>query len=104
MNKNQQNNSFTIASWFIFVPLVILIFIMTILSVAGFLILILNSSNYSTPLDKKTQLRNLILRANSGNENNEILEILRLKMLMKNKKKETNYKPEPEPEGILMGN
>lgn len=107
MTKSQQkNDSFMYASWFIFVPLVLLIFVMTILSIAGFLILILNSTNANSSLDKKEILRNQINNLNRGNlSNQEILDILRKKSLNKNKKQKTNmnYKPEPEPETVLLG-
>ena len=103
--SQQKNESFMYASWFIFVPLVLLIFIMTILSIAGFLILILNSTNTNTTLDKKEMLRSQINRLNRSNlSNQEILDILRTKHNKKNKKKShSNYKPEPEPETILLG-
>ena len=104
--KNQnKNESYIYASWFIFVPLVLLIFIMTILSIAGFLILILNSTNSSSSNDKKTLLRNQITRLNRNNlSNQEIIDILRLKHHKKNKKENhSNYKTEPEPEAILLG-
>jgi len=118
MTKSQQKNdddSFVYASWFIFVPLVLLIFIMTILSIVGFMILILNSSNITnSELDKKEILRGRINQLNentNGNGSNfinqEILEILKRKKNKKNKKKSqanSNYKPEPEPETVLLGN
>ena len=120
MTKSQQKNdddSFVYASWFIFVPLVLLIFIMTILSIVGFMILILNSSNITnSELDKKEILRGRINQLNentngNGNGSNfinqEILEILKRKKNKKNKKKNqanSNYKPEPEPETVLLGN
>lgn len=102
--KNQQkNDSYIYASWFIFVPLVLLIFIMTILSIAGFLILILNSTNSSSPIDKKTLLRNQISRLNRENiSNQDIVNILRSKQNKNKNKSHSNYKPEPEPEAILL--
>ena len=76
---------------------------MTILSIAGFLILILNSTNSNTTLDKKEMLRSQINRLNRGNlSNHEILDILKKKNTKKNKS-HLNYKPEPEPETILLG-
>lgn len=105
--KNHSNNdSFVYASWFIFVPLVLLIFIMTILSIAGFLILILNSTNNTPSTDKKTYLRNQISRLSRNNlfSDQEILEILRMKQHKKVKsKRHSNYKAEPEPEAIILG-
>jgi hypothetical protein len=108
MKKIQQkNDSFMYASWFIFVPLVLLIFIMTILSITGFLILILNSTNTNNNLDKKEILRNSLISLNRSNlSNQEILDILRKQNVKKNKNKNkshVNYKPEPEPETILLG-
>lgn len=106
ISKDQNSNeSFIYASWFIFVPLVLLIFIMTILSIAGFLILILNSTNSNSILDKKTHLRNQISRLTRNNlSNQEILDILRLKHSMKEKKNcHSSYRPEPEPECLVLG-
>jgi hypothetical protein len=103
--KNQHNNDYYMyASWFIFVPLVLIIFVMTILSIAGFLILVLNSTNSNSPVDKETLLRNQISRMNRENlGNQDVIDLLRLKYRGKNKKKNhSNYKPEPEPEAILL--
>ncbi len=104
-NNQYKNDSFVYASWFIFVPLVLLIFIMTILSIAGFLILILNSTSSTPSIDKKTHLRNQISRLSRNNlSNQEILEILRMKQHKKAKaKSHSNYKAEPEPEAIVLG-
>jgi len=106
ITKNQQNNDYYMyASWFIFVPLVLIIFVMTILSIAGFLILILNSTNSNSPFDKETYLRNQISRMNRNNlTNQDCIDLLKLKYRSKNQKKNnhSNYKPEPEPEAILL--
>lgn len=104
-NKNQHSNDYYMyASWFVFVPLVLIIFVMTILSIAGFLILILNSTNSNTPSDKEAYLRNQLNRVNRNNiTNQDVIDLLRLKHRGKNKKKNhSNYKPEPEPEAILL--
>ena len=103
--KNQQNNDYYMyASWFIFVPLVVIIFVMTILSIAGFLILILNSTNSHSPVNKETYLRNQISRMNRDNlGSQDVMDLLRLKHRGKNKRKNnSNYKPEPEPEAIFL--
>ena len=109
-NSSPQTDSFLYVSWFIFVPLVLLIFIMTILSIAGFLILILNSTastgchsqNHNPITQTALRSRNLT----HGNLSNaEILEILKYKHQMKKKNKSnknTGYKPEPEPEGVVF--
>lgn len=109
-NSSPQTDSFLYVSWFIFVPLVLLIFIMTILSIAGFLILILNSTastgchsqNHNPITQTALRSRNLT-RGNLSNA--EILEILKYKHQMKKKNKSnknTGYKPEPEPEGVVF--
>jgi len=102
-NKSQQqNDSIYFISWFIFVPLVLLIFIMTILSIAGFLILILNSS--ATNKSPSSHAHSSQLSQNNLLLNNEIIDILRSKRQLKKKLKNTknNYKPEPEPEGVIV--
>lgn len=98
------NDYYMYASWFIFVPLVLIIFVMTILSIAGFLILVLNSTNSNSPVDKETLLRNQISRINRESlGNQDVIDLLRLKYRVKNKKKNhSSYKPEPEPEAILL--
>jgi ATP-dependent Zn protease len=106
-NTSPQSDSFLYVSWFIFVPLVLLIFIMTILSIAGFLILILNSTGtHSHNHNPITQDAPRARIATPGNlSNTEILEILRYKHQMKKKSKankNTSYKPEPEPEGVVF--
>lgn len=105
-NKNQKKNDYYVyASWFIFVPLVLIIFVMTILSIAGFLILILNTTNSNSHNEKDSYLRNQIKRLNRDNiSNQDIIDLLRLKQhRSKNKKKQnSSYKPEPEPEAILL--
>merc|ERR1712160_42515 len=68
-NNKQKNTSFMYLSWFVFVPLVLLIFVMTFLSIIGFLILILNSSNDScnAESDKKEILRGQINQISGRN-------------------------------------
>ncbi len=101
--KNTNNKSHAFASWFIFVPLVLLIFIMTILSIAGFLILMLNSTSSTSLTDKKTLLIDQISRLNRQNiSNQDIINILRYKHDKNKMKSHSNYKPEPEPEAILL--
>jgi len=105
ISKNQnKSDSFMYASWFIFVPLVLLIFIMTILSIAGFLILILNSTNSSSLNEKKPFHSNHYNRLNGNIDysNQDIIEILRQKRNKRKKKTNSNFKPEPEPEAILL--
>ena len=108
INNKQKNDSLMYVSWFIFVPLVLLIFVMTFLSIIGFLVLILNSSNegFNADLDKKEILRGQINQISGRNYNNqEIIDILKNKKNKKNKKKmQNNYKPEPEPETVLLWN
>jgi len=103
-NNQHKNDYYMYASWFIFVPLVLIIFVMTILSIAGFLILILNSTNSNSYVDKDTYLRNQISLMNRDNyDNQEVIDYLRLKNRKKNKNKNhSNYKPEPEPEAIML--
>jgi hypothetical protein len=96
--QQKQTDSIFYVSWFIFVPLVLLIFIMTILSIAGFLILIINSTG------SHNHQRSFIPNAGNRLNNSEILEILRYKLHLKKKMKNNKnlYKPEPEPEGIIL--
>jgi hypothetical protein len=90
------SDSILYVSWFVFIPLVFLIFIMTIVSIAGFFILLLNSTA-SNKSEENGQTRSNLTQ-------NEILEIIRYKKYLhnKNKKHKSVYKPEPEPEGIFI--
>jgi hypothetical protein len=104
MLLNKKSDSFLYVSWFIFVPLVLLIFIMTILSIAGFLILILNSTS-SHSHNHNPILQTPVNRARNNLSNSEILEILKYKQQIKKKSKpskQSNYKPEPESEGVVF--
>jgi hypothetical protein len=97
-----KTNAIQYASWFIFVPLVILIFVVTILSIIGFLMLILNSksthSHNHNPILQPTRIRNNL-------SNTEIIEILRFKQsLAKTKKQQNGSRLEPEPEGFICKN
>ena len=114
INKQEINSNpsdgMVYISWFIFVPLILLIFIMTILSIAGFLILILNSSSVhnkhlnghpitSASLNRENLCKNFT--------NKELLEILKFKKSMKRKGKNApfrNYIQEPEPESAVLKN
>lgn len=103
---HQQTDSILYVSWFIFIPLVLLIFIMTILSIAGFLILILSSAGTHNHPHPSLSCNSPQLRDNLNRlSNEEILQILRYKQHMKKKVKKTsksNYIPEPEPEGAIF--
>ena len=97
-----KTNAIQYASWFIFVPLVILIFIVTILSIIGFLMLILNSksthSHNHNPILQPTRISNNL-------SNTEIIEILRFKQsLAKTNKQQNGSRLEPEPEGFICKN
>jgi hypothetical protein len=101
-----------LVSWFVFIPLVLLIFVMTILSVAGFLILVLNSNSTGSnqcnrQSNNRTDNTRFTRQNTPGNRNvltnSEILEILKYKQMMKKKMKNSNnsnYKPESEPESV----
>ncbi len=84
--------------WFIFVPLVILIFITTILSVAGFLVIVINSTTSITSItDKDYQYIHSLARVN-------YLARLKLRKALKKKCKKgySNYRKEPENEGMVV--
>jgi len=84
--------------WFIFVPLCILIFIVSILSILGFFVLVMNSASTLTSItDKDYENATEVSKAN-------YLTMLRLKKELKKKKKakEKCYRAEPEAEGMVM--
>jgi len=96
---NKENIYF---SFFVFVPLVILIFIATVLSVAAFLILIINSAANLTPITENDyDFMESIARTN-------YLASIRLRKEKRKKKKmqklDTKYKKEPENEGAVIKN
>lgn len=96
--------------WFILVPIVFLIFIMTIISVVGFLILILGSTKAEENLSISQRNINASFatssRANGleGINTTDLLEILRLRKEHRRsaKQKKNNYKAEPEPENLVF--
>ncbi len=71
-SKTENNNN--ISSW-VFIPLTVLIFIMTIVSIIGFLVLILNSAN-SSPTE--AAIKNNLTRS-------ELNELLRIKQKIKSR-------------------
>ena len=97
LQPNEINNK-DLFSYVIFVPFVILIFISTILSVAGFLILFINSATTLKPiLDTDYEYIEHIAKNSYKESVRLIKEIYKKK---KNKKKliNSNYKKEPEDE------
>lgn len=86
-------------SWFVFIPFVLLIFVMTVLSIIGFFVLILNASD---PYYKKDLHPNLLLR---GEHDLDILYVLRSQQIRRKRKKDktlSSYQPEPEPDSVAL--
>jgi len=109
-NHNDNNINNIYFHWGIFVPLVILLFIITVLSIIGFLFLLINSATKLPPLENPDYDHiNKIKRAN-------YLAKLRMKKESKKKKKAQqngeyqenrfisrhNYVAEPENEGMVV--
>jgi hypothetical protein len=104
VKSNTQDDSLMYISSFVFIPLVVLIFVMTIVSIIGFFILLLNSNNSN---NNTSTIRTQALSFRNNLNNNEILEILQFKKYLKKKQKSEkncNYQTEPEPEGIFLKN
>jgi len=101
---NKQQDTLMYLSSLIFIPLVVLIFLMTVVSIAGFLILLFNSSNANT------EIRSMISQAlafRNNLNNSEIIELLKYNKYLKKKtkkEKNSNYQQEPEPESIFLKN
>jgi hypothetical protein len=73
-------------SYFIFIPLVLFIFIMTILSVVGFLVLMISS--FGNLRNEKENINSTVIKNNLTN--GELLEILKLKNIIKERIKSNN--------------
>jgi hypothetical protein len=102
--SNKQQDTLMYLSSLIFIPLVVLIFLMTVVSIAGFLILLFNSSNASTDV---SSMRSQAFAFRNNLNNSEIIELLKYKKYLKKKtktEKNSNYQQEPEPESIFLKN
>jgi len=102
--QNKQQDTLMYLSSLIFIPLVVLIFLMTVVSIAGFLILLFNSSNANTEI---SSMRSQALAFRNNLNNSEFIELLKYKKYLKKKsksEKNSNYQQEPEPESIFLKN
>jgi len=103
--SNDESHKNTNGMCFIFIPVVIIVFIATILSVSAFIVLVINSASTLKPItDESYKFINTIAKKNYL-EN--IRESIRIKKEMRKKKKaqkaaNTNYKKEPESEGMVI--
>jgi hypothetical protein len=80
-------------SYFVFIPLVMFIFIMTIISIIGFIVLMLNSFGALKKQGNQTpSLNSELVKNNLTNE--ELTEIMKLKQLIRNRIK-SNYNAAP---------